>query len=239
MLNKNYCIIGPMRSGTSLLFRMVRDFSCDFDSKLNDEFFNVLLPQFGIYDNGNELVNDTKPYLPYSEEISYRLDLLKKYNYQYTIKIVADQLTDTLIDSMCQNYNIILIDRVNKYEQYLSLLIAEYSNVWNRGRVFKEDLEPFNASITIADDYFKFEKKWIEDKQKILNYTTPIFLSYEDFVNNPVEHLKENNINTREFSKFYKPLFKLRSKDEKEYLIKNISEIKNIFEENKAIWKSM
>lgn len=230
--NKNYCIIGPMRSGTTLLFRMVRDFSIDYNSKLNDEFFNTLLPQFGIEDTGLELINNSNPYRDYDQEIQYRINLLKKYNCKYTVKIVADQLSSTILDFLIKNYKIILIDRKNKYDQYLSLLIAEHSNVWNKGKQFKEFLSPFEASTKIAEDYFTFEKKWQEDQKNILSKTSALMLYYEDFINDPVKYLESHGIQTRSFSQYYKPLFKMRSQFEKEKLIINIDEIKKMYYNN-------
>lgn len=229
---KNYCVIGPMRSGTTLLFRMIRDFSNDFNSKLNDEFFNTLLPNFGIEDTGTDLINNNKPYRSRDLEIDYRIKLLKKYNCKYTVKIVADQLTETILNFLIENYKIILIDRKNKYEQYLSLLIAEHSNVWNKGKQFKEFLSPFEASTKIAENYFTFEKKWQEDRKIILSKTSASMFYYEDFVNDPVKYLELHGIRTRSFSQYYKPLFKMRSQFEKENLIINIDEINKIYYNN-------
>lgn len=221
-----------MRSGTTLLFRMVRDFSDDYNSKLNDEFFNTLLSQFGIEDNGQELINNSRPYKSYEQEIQHRISLLKKYNCKYTLKIVADQLNNTILDFLIENYKIILIDRKNKYEQYLSLLIAEHSSVWNRGKKFEEFLSPFIASTKIAEDYFTFEKKWQEDQKIILEKTSALVFYYEDFIINPVKHLEMQGIKTRSFSKYYKPLFKMRNQFEKENLIINIDEIKKMYYNN-------
>lgn len=221
-----------MRSGTTLLFRMVRDFSNDYNSKLNDEFFNTLLPKFGIEDKGVELINNSKPCKPYEEEIEYRINLLKKYDCKYTIKIVADQLNSIILDFLVKNYKIILIDRKSKYEQYLSLLIAENSNVWNKGEQFKEFLSPFVASTKIAEDYFRFEKKWQKDQKIILENTSALMVYYEDLIDDPIKSLEAHGIKTRSFSQYYKPLFKMRSQFEKENLIINIDEIKKMYYNN-------
>lgn len=232
--NLNYCIIGPMRSGTSFLFRMIRDFSNDYNSKLNDEYFNILLPNFGITDNGIELINNSNSYLKPHDEILYRINLLKKYNCKYTVKIVADQLNNTILNFLLKNYKIIIIDRKNKYEQYLSLLIAEHSNIWNKGKKFEENLIPFEASLKIANDFFRFEEKWKKDKKYIIKNSTPIKIWYEDFIEDPVNYLKSKNIPVRNFSKFYKPLYKMRNLNQKENLIINLTEIKSLYNKNNA-----
>jgi hypothetical protein len=75
---------------------MIRDFSNDYNSKLNDEYFNTVYPGWSAIDTGTELVNCNRNYLLLDEEIEYRISLLQKYNCKYTIKEFYDELNKSL-----------------------------------------------------------------------------------------------------------------------------------------------
>jgi len=229
-MKTHYAIIGPRRSGTTFCFRSVRDFSSDFASKLQDEFFNTYLGWFGVKDGIRLQTDYDRKYLPHTEEIKFRINLLKKHNCAYTIKIVADHLSPKIIDFIIENYKIIIIERQNKYEQYLSFLISEHTNTWGCQKVFEEYLTPMEIPIELTNMFFQYEKQWQIDKKLLTPYAN--HLIYEDFIKNYKECLEKIGIQTKEHSIHYRPVFKMRDLNQKERLITNIKQIKMIYEEN-------
>lgn len=234
----NYSILSPMRSGSTFLFRMLRDFSKDYNSKLNDEFFNTVYPGWSVEDTGQELINTNREYFLLNEEVDYRIDLLKKYNCEYTIKILSTHLTDNIIEFVSTNYQPIVLDRRNKYEQYLSYIIAFYTDVWNSGNTVQRIISPFESPRTYALNFFKIEEEWLKDKKVILENLSPIELFYEDLATDPINYLRYNGIKTRPFSSHYRGLYKLNIKNSKKDCIINLTEINNIYKENKHIWNN-
>jgi hypothetical protein len=224
-----YAIISPMRSGSTFLFRMLRDFSSDYNIKLNDEFFNTVYPGWSSIDNGERLLKSNREYFPLNEEIEYRINLLKKYNCKNTIKIISTHLNLRIIKFIVKNYDIILLDRENKYDQYLSYILAFHSDVWNKKNNEKHIIPPFVCPIEYALNFFQIEEQWQKDKNYILNISNPIILNYEKLSIDPMQYLEINGINTRKFSIYYEHIHKLNLEFSKEYYIKNINEIKEIF----------
>ena len=204
-----YAIISPMRSGSTFLFRMLRDFSSDYNIKLNDEFFNTVYPGWSSIDNGERLLKSNREYFPLNEEIEYRINLLKKYNCKNTIKIISTHLNLRIIKFIVKNYDIILLDRENKYDQYLSYILAFHSDVWNKKNNEKHIIPPFVCPIEYALNFFQIEEQWQKDKNYILNISNPIILNYEKLSIDPMQYLEINGINTRKFSIYYEHIHKL------------------------------
>lgn len=225
-----------MRSGSTFLFRLLRDFSDDYDSTLNEEFFNTLYPGWSAEDTGTNLINSKREYLPLNDEISYRIDLLKKYNCKYTIKILSTHLTPTILKFVSENYKIIVIDRKNKYDQYLSYIIAYYTDIWNSENSKERNITPFDCPEEYALNFFKIESKWQNDKKYILKTLSPLVFTYEDLVMDPITYLQSHGITTRPHSNYYREIHKLNIKNTKEECILNIKKINEIYLQNKHIW---
>lgn len=230
-----YAVISPMRAGSTFLFRMLRDFSDDYDIKLNDEFFNTIYPGWSSIDDGTRLRSSDRDYFPLEEETEYRINLLKKYDCKNTVKVISTHLSSKIINFLTNNYNIVIIDRQNKYEQYLSYIIAYNTDVWNKLGPEEHIVEPFECPLEYALNFLKIEKKWQEDKAYILENTPAILLDYEKLIDNPVFYLQSRGINTRPFSEYYKPIYKLNFKFPKEYYITNIDLIREIYNQHERL----
>jgi hypothetical protein len=232
----SYAIFSPMRAGSTFLFRMIRDFSNDYDSKLNDEYFNTVYPGWSVIDTGVELVNSDRKYLPLHKEIEYRISLLQKYNCKYTIKILSTHITQQVIDFVYKNYIPIVIDRENKYDQYLSYVIAFHTDVWNTGNNKERKIEKFICPTEYALNFFKIEQQWLHYKKHIIDLMNPIEMTYELLTNNPISYLESKGIQTQNFSKNYQGLYKMNIKNSKQDYIINIEELNDIYDQNKSIW---
>ena len=230
-----YAIISPMRAGSTFLFRMLRDLSDDYNIKLNDEFFNTVYPGWSSIDDGTRLRNSDRNYFPLEEEIDYRINLLKKYNCKNTVKVISTHLNTKIIDFLIDNYSVVIIDRQDKYEQYLSYIIAYNTDVWNKVSPDAHIVEPFECPVEYALNFLKIEKQWQEDKAYILKNTSAIILDYENLINNPIFYLQSHGINIRPFSKYYKPIYKLNFKFPKEHYIKNIDLIRETYKQQESI----
>lgn len=225
-----------MRSGSTFLFRLLRDYSDDYASDLNEEFFNTLHPGWSAEDTGTHLINSKREYLPLDDEVNYRINLLKKYNCKYTLKILSTHLTPTILEFVSDNYNIIVIDRKNKYEQYLSYIIAFYTDIWNFDSYNERYITPFECPEEYAFNFFKIESKWQTDKKYILETLSPLVFTYEDLVMDPTGYLQSHGITTRPHSSYYKEIHKLNIKNTKPECIINIQKINEIYLQNKHIW---
>lgn len=231
-----YAIFSPMRSGSTFLFRMLRDFSEDYDSKLNDEYFNTVYPGWSAIDTGTELINSSRAYFPLDQEIEYRISLLQKYNCKYTLKILSTHITDMVIDFVYENYTPVIIDRQDKYDQYLSFVLAYHTDVWNTGNNKERKIEKFAFPEEYALNFFKIETQWLNYKKCIMDKMKPIEMTYESLVTDPINYLESKGIKTRSFSENYRGLYKMNIANPKEDYILNIEKLNTIYNQNKYIW---
>jgi len=222
-MNRNYAILGTARSGTTLLYRIIKDLSIDFDSRLKDEFFQTDLQGFTVFDSGSGLYQSDAHFENKNSEIQRRLKLLEKYNYKYTIKCVPHQLTFDIIQCLITNYNIIFCERRDRFDRYLSFLIASKSRVFNSATPIKR-----NNKIMIEDalieSFFEIDAQWEVNKKNILEHTTCKVIYYEDLVSNPEHEIKTKTmLNWTDCrTEHYQHLVKLNSQKEKENLIENL-----------------
>lgn len=232
MNKSHYAIIGPMRSGSSFLFRNIRDLSSDYRSKLRVEFFQYHLPGWAVRDNGTELVPTHDTYLPFYDEQSLRLELLKKYNYAYTIKCLPTQLTVEVMNMLVGNYKIIICDRKNKFEQFLSWIVAIYTNSWNSRKQLGR-LKQFTVDEDAVNFYACMMANWNIQRNYILekNMHVPPVVYYEDLTRNVDAVLQRTtDLTIVPRSAYYVPLQKLFNHSVKKEMIKNYDWVKKQFD---------
>lgn len=222
-----YAIIGPMRSGTTLLYRTIKDLSVDHDSKLKDEFFQTFLNNFYVYDSGNGLYQTVGYFKNQKEEIDRRLSLLKKYNYKYTIKCLPQHLSQPVTDMIFENYDIIICERRNTWERFISFCLACTTFVFNRTKKYKPYASPVKVARQTVDDFFDLERIWKDKKELIASKKKYSHIFYEDLIENPRLTIEsETSLTWRENTEFFEPIYKLYNNIKKESLISNLDEVK-------------
>jgi len=223
-----YAIIGPMRSGTTLLYRAIKDLSSDYDSNLGDEFFQTYLSNFYVYDNGDSLYQNKGSFSNKEKEIERRLFLLEKYNYRYTIKCLPQHLYQSVLDMIIQKYDVIICERKNEWERFISFVLACTTFNFNRIKKTKIDTPSVRVEKQTVYDFFYLENLWKEKKEILKtrkkNYS---HIFYEDFIENPKKIIESRTaLKWKKNTKFFRPIYKLYGDNiKKESLIVNLDEV--------------
>jgi len=234
---KRYAILGPARSGTTLLYRLVKDLSPDYNQGLglSVEYFQFEVPGNKVFDNGQELIQKQGYFNDKDKELARRIDLLQKYNFQYTVKCIPRHLTLAVIDCLLQNYKILFCERRDRYDRFLSFCIAFETEVWNNS---SKTFEYADDKIFVTDNILKFytlhEKKWIWAKKQIKKHVSPNTIWYEDLIKDPGREISEKtDLKWSDHrSEHYTQMFKLKDRQQKEKMIDNLDYVQKYFLHN-------
>lgn len=120
------CLFSYPRTGTSVVFRLM--------SRYLNAKHGSGLGVGEIFDCGDHLLVDTGTGLKledgnatehYRQEISRRIELLKKYDRQnYSIKVLANQANHGVIEFLAEHYQIVCLERRDQFEAVLSWILA-------------------------------------------------------------------------------------------------------------------
>lgn len=232
-MNKPFLVFASSRSGTSILMRIIKTYS---EERFNiSEYFNI--NDYIIVDDNVKLKSvetENNKFENVDLEIDKRIQLLEKYYHKnIPIKLLSHQITDSIFDYVKDRYEIIIIERNDKYEQLLSWLISMHTNVWNlyHSEIFKQP-EKFTVNLNMVDLFFKKQKEYKVWKERFLENSDIPIVYYEDLnADNNFKKIIENigfNYDNRDI--LYPPQ-KLYLLSEKEKIIINVDEIKEYLKE--------
>jgi len=230
-----YAILGLHRSGTTLLYSIIKDLSPDYNTglQLNVEYFQLDEPGYFVQDTGKDLIQTVGIITNRKNEISKRLRLLKKYNYPYTMKCLPDQLTRRVIRCLLKNYRILYCERRDHYEQFLSYCIAHETGIWNVvNKQFAYDETKINIKKKTLDTYLYEMKNWYRVKKYIASKNfKPSTIWYEDLIQNSKKEITENtDLQWKDQrTKYYVPILKLANKQQKQTMIQNLNKVQDYF----------
>ncbi|MCB0385519.1 MAG: hypothetical protein KDD43_09005, partial [Bdellovibrionales bacterium] len=129
----------------------------------------------------------------YRQEISRRIQLLKKYDrLNYSIKVLANQANHGVFEFISEHYPIVCLERRDPFEAVLSWILARQTGFWSieRGGV-RPTINRIVAEREVYEEIRNSLFSYLEMKPRFPSILRTLF--YEDFVavEKKTEFLKE------------------------------------------------
>jgi len=218
-----YAICGTARSGTSLLYQFIKSTNSEKYNELKAFFNNEFImdeTEYGLAHNQNIQGADVN----HTECVTKLLDY--DFSIKFTVSMVWESrhLIQTLLDN---DYQLILIERKNKYDQMLSLLLAEATDIWHLDKNITLDKTNLSTTgdLSIIDQFIA-NQIWFNQLRE--EFPDHVSVFYEDIVNGDFSTVTEQ-INLMgsnpdiQIQKIYKSIA------EKEQLITNLTEVQTYY----------
>ncbi|HEX4923253.1 MAG TPA: hypothetical protein VFV50_04175 [Bdellovibrionales bacterium] len=190
--DKPYLLFSTPRSGSNLVYDVLEQYFKSARGFIGlGEYFTHVYQSF--WDTGNGLASSVFP----SERVRHvqvagsyfeairrqRLAWLKKYHGRYFFKLTALQVSGESYPWLIENYNWILIERRNLFDQLLSYLISVELNRWYGSG----GLGVTPGSITARPEHADaFTRMILEYRRIKAELQDPAVLVYEDVVAGPI-----------------------------------------------------
>lgn len=230
------CLFSYPRTGTSVVFRLM--------SRYLNAKHGSGLGVGEIFDCGDHLLVDTGTGLKledgnatehYRQEISRRIELLKKYDRQnYSIKVLANQANHGVIEFLAEHYQIVCLERRDQFEAVLSWILARQTGFWSieRGGV-RPKISKIVAEREIYEEIRNSIVNYLEMKPKFPSISKTLI--YEDFVllQNKTDVLKElgwTDVAAVLGENFDEVILRSFEEGEKQGFVENLNEVRGWYE---------
>jgi len=206
-----YSIFTTPRSGSKLLLCIIWPYLREKFGYM-ENLKEISNPTFVYYDTGNSIAlsyhEDRQFVEEIDKEILYKYKLLKKYHDQdFFIKFFPHDNDDEW-QYILDNYNLILLERKNKREQFLSFIISSETDIWTiydnvkyppKATWATFDKVVYPPKVLFKEQHKQFlerSHKEYQNKKNVImerNNLTQCVIYYEDMISldNPFEILEQ------------------------------------------------